>query len=1378
MSFVSVWLLSLVLCWGLPSPHTTLSSAAVYYVTPHSPNPDCPSGEPCLTINEYAQGNHFDGDDNITLLFLNGEHKLTVQDFEIDNKSSLKMAPRHEKGERIIQQVNTSILARNLSEVKFEELKFIGTDDTTPACISVLNVGLLSVARVSIKSCQLLLHDGEEINITELTASESHVYLHSNQTNQNIAIRNSKFHSTTFSVSDNSTGSNIFSLESSFLNNSLIAVTLQGETVYKLSIIDTTVTSHNKSNSLKTGIEVDTYNTAVLHACVKRCSITGNQKGIAVTVHDYSVLDLNIDQCYIAHNGYANNTHPGGIAVRHSGDEFHINSTISISILSTTLLENQNIQIDVDTETGLGNFVTMYNCTIKNTQTSPIYPERSGVSLNIGGGLDLGCFPRFANLTHNVFEDDIIAVAIAVSGTCVYEVHFVDNTVTDLKNSTRTVFGGLTLSSMSWGIVNIADSHFTRKSPALLMDGLSALVTISQIVIEQNKQNGLILSGLNENSTLIISNSLFQDNKGISLGVTNLEPDKPKILFNVFLKNVTFFKNSIILPDTGIVQVDRSTRLYIEDSCVFRENQGSVIQALATNVTFSGVIIFEGNVAFQGGAISMSYSMLRFKSVNRKNTNIVFRNNKATSTGGSIEVYRSMHIDNNAGSRCFYDKIQGISYEDLINSTVNITLEFVNNTATNGGFDIYGGTPRSGCLINFNDTTYSYLSSKIQSYVFKTSSKLSAISSDPKRVCLCDTSSQLVCANLSYIFYNTTRYPGEEFSLSLAVVGLDFGTVTGIMYASFLSQRNNSMSCLDKDQLVRQVNLNGCNRLNFTVNSLNSRETIVLTVNNTAITKADSYSYVKSVIDFHNNHLGWIPFSLLTVPVYIEVTLAECPPGFQLTDKGKCDCAPELEHIGVRDCVIYNNTPYITRSENQWIQVAETNGTISSKYCPFNYCNQTVINLNLSNPDEQCALGHSGILCGACPSNLSLAIGSSRCLECSDNNHIALLIAFAAAGVLLVLFIKMLDLTVTKGTINGLIFYANIIWANQSVLFPPQEQTSPLLQFLKVFIAWLNLDFGIETCFIQGLNGYWKTWLQFVFPAYIWLIAGLIILVSHYSIRATRIFGNNSVSVLATLLFLSYTKLLRTILIILEFSLLQYPDRHTRAKWSFDGNIPYFGLEHSILFIVAIGTLLVLWVPYTTSLFSIQFLRRYSHKRFLRWVNKLKPLFDSYLGPLKVKHHYWIGLGLLARLVLLLISAITLTTAPSIAAVAITVVASLLCLSVVSVYKQWQLGALEGCFLVNTAMFSCGALEGSKDGVACISLGITFLLFLAIVGYHMFKRIKSLVLKKVQNPQGGYEDIDAIQTALRSRSPNQPVSYQEVKVSVSDLREPLLEATN
>lgn len=167
---------------------------------------------------------------------------------------------------------------------------------------------------------------------------------------------------------------------------------------------------------------------------------------------------------------------------------------------------------------------------------------------------------------------------------------------------------------------------------------------------------------------------------------------------------------------------------------------------------------------------------------------------------------------------------------------------------------------------------------------------------------------------------------------------------------------------------------------------------------------------------------------------------------------------------------------------------------------------------------------------GGCPPNLSLALGSSQCLPC-NNYGIALFLIFIVAGIVLVLFIKVLDLTVSRGTIYGLIFYANVIWLHRVIFFPSGHQhVDPRLQqffqVVKVFIAWLNLDLGIETCFFEGLDAYGKAWLQFVFPIYLWFIAGVIIMVCRYSTRATKIFGNNAVSVLATLLLMSYTKLL------------------------------------------------------------------------------------------------------------------------------------------------------------------------------------------------------------------------------------------------------------
>ena len=75
-------------------------------------------------------------------------------------------------------------------------------------------------------------------------------------------------------------------------------------------------------------------------------------------------------------------------------------------------------------------------------------------------------------------------------------------------------------------------------------------------------------------------------------------------------------------------------------------------------------------------------------------------------------------------------------------------------------------------------------------------------------------------------------------------------------------------------------------------------------------------------------------------------------------------------------------------------------------------------------------------------------------------------------------------------------------------------------------------------CFINHLNAFWKSWLQFVFPFYLWSIAGLMIMLARYSTRLTGLFGNRAVPVLGTLILLSYMKLLRNAVQILHFSIL------------------------------------------------------------------------------------------------------------------------------------------------------------------------------------------------------------------------------------------------
>ena len=161
--------------------------------------------------------------------------------------------------------------------------------------------------------------------------------------------------------------------------------------------------------------------------------------------------------------------------------------------------------------------------------------------------------------------------------------------------------------------------------------------------------------------------------------------------------------------------------------------------------------------------------------------------------------------------------------------------------------------------------------------------------------------------------------------------------------------------------------------------------------------------------------------------------------------------------------------------------------------------------------------------------------GNSNCKQCSDY-FLLLLLPFALAGIALVTFILYFNMTVAVGTINGLVLYANIVAANRNI-FLPLDSTN----FLTVFVSWLNLDLGIEACFYDGMDSYTKALLQLVFPVYLFVITGLIIVLCEYSGQFGSLLARrNPVATLCTLILLSYSKLFRSIITFLQYTTIAY----------------------------------------------------------------------------------------------------------------------------------------------------------------------------------------------------------------------------------------------
>ena len=176
------------------------------------------------------------------------------------------------------------------------------------------------------------------------------------------------------------------------------------------------------------------------------------------------------------------------------------------------------------------------------------------------------------------------------------------------------------------------------------------------------------------------------------------------------------------------------------------------------------------------------------------------------------------------------------------------------------------------------------------------------------------------------------------------------------------------------------------------------------------------------------------------------------PIGFKLDHgEGTCVCQPELLSLDLR-CNSINYKIY--RSAQQWIGVThehtktdENAGIIAHQHCPL-------LSIRLDQPDDLCAFNRDGILCGRCKSGFSMMLETSMCRKCPDIMLLAIIPVYILSGLLLIVFLMVLNFTVSVGTINRLIFYANIIEAQHATFFAPETSHS----FLSVFIAWLNLD--------------------------------------------------------------------------------------------------------------------------------------------------------------------------------------------------------------------------------------------------------------------------------------------------------------------------------
>ena len=771
--------------------------------------------------------------------------------------------------------------------------------------------------------------------------------------------------------------------------------------------------------------------------------------------------------------------------------------------------------------------------------------------------------------------------------------------------------------------------------------------------------------------------------------------------------------------------------------CNFSRNQISSLKAIESNITTSGNVIFSSNKAIAGTAfILVQNSILSVA----ESSHIHFINNYAINTGGVFYISTNVnYVEETAPKTTCFLRTWGSRFRER--------LIFLNNSAGMGGDILYGGQVALGmdgdwnCLESFKN-----LSSISRQ-------GLSLISSEPSHVCLCSETGQPECSTHNSTL--RTAYPGQTINISAVVVGQDYGTVAGSVYAQFVQFPTQSSPWLGQSQSIQSVTQHTCNYLYYTIffSSSEVSETVLgLTPHKNLVSSFisseepketglpwESYYFHKFAYRYYYMHHNY--------PLHINITLLPCPLGFMLTSYPpfRCDCNPLLRQIHGVKCYIQGQTIY--HSGSVWVGMDKgmRDNVAASEHCPLNYCRKEGCNVTLNESDSQCKYNHSGILCGGCQPGLSLALGGGQCLKCS-NKYLALLIPIALAGPVLVSFIKLLDLTVSQGAMHGLIFYANIIKVSEHVLLP-QEQTSPM----TIFIAWLNLDMGVETCFFQGLSAYSKTWLQFAFPLYVWVITGLLLISTRYCRTLKRIMGENSLSVAATMILLTYTKILRIIATALSYTILHTSQGH-RAVWSADGNVDYLGPKHAPLFAVAVATLLFLLLPYTLLLLLEQWLQSCKSRLISLTMMKIRPFLDVHYSSLRDNRHSWFGTLLVVRAALFLTSALLPANHASVVVICIFASATALMFFGRMNYRIIAVEVYDISFFANLALLAGTNLHTirarEKPAVAdYIFIGIAFIQFVGLIIFKVvsiFRNNRKVIacLGKGRHVAGGQLEVN------------------------------------
>ena len=796
------------------------------------------------------------------------------------------------------------------------------------------------------------------------------------------------------------------------------------------------------------------------------------------------------------------------------------------------------------------------------------------------------------------------------------------------------------------------DNHLSNMYPLIVSNSVFKFRK-SNVIIDSKANAGAVSVVIHNppqkkdfNVTVMFTNVNFSENVIKTTGAciyANTYSNKDSglkpliiVLEDVIAYNNTQDGSSTSISKAGMFTMDNIKALHITGSnSHYYDNSGSIFEVIDTNIMLDGNMLFEENRG-ERGAVFMLYGSSTFYLNN--GLRATFVNNIAHTKGGAIyaqdDIYKTI-------KQCTFQ--MSSLFQNM--TVLNISMIFINNTAGLSGSSIFS-TNLYNCYMNglyytghHNKRRYyakilHFKSLKPNPLNISTLSNSHCICSKDLTKCIYDGNNEVVFPNIISVYSGQTLHIPmaakdvvdnnvySTVSLLLARIKHHSGKLSLSPFSSwYISPHDENQVLLESQQ---------CTLVNFT---LYKRDSISKRVDDTVlvISSPDDSSLLK-----------------------IKLNLLDCPLGFELNAiKGICQCSPVINKLGIAGdyqptCLVVSHNSYlqyplatITRPPDStaWAGLMNiTNGTnqttvfgvaltclescnLNRDYTKFLIYGSDILiadpNNYLVNHLPLCPPTKTGPLCSTCTTvngiKYSVVFGSSECKQCS-NWWLLTLILYAVSGLLLIYLLFALKLTLTTGTLNGIIFYAQAIGIIYLKISSSHHVTTSMYSLTHSFLLMLNLNLGFPLCFYNGMTELWKAGLSLLFPLYLLTIVVVLIILSRYSLRLSNRIAHSSVQVLVTVVHLSFISMFTAISnIVTPINIYTNDTSNPVLKvWYIDGTVEYGKGDHLILMILIIVVVGLVLLSYMTILVAGRPLMRVGKLR-----EYIRPVYEAIHGPYK-----------------------------------------------------------------------------------------------------------------------------------------------------------------